>query len=148
MLEDQVTTHIHEIEALKQQERYPEALQKIQKLLFQFTDDYRLYEEMADIYLYEGETGKAEHAVKLAQNLHPDSATGKYLMGYIHISKNHFKKGVELLTQANELFPNNPEILRNLGWGYVMTNKEQQGICLLRRALNLSPEDFLVMEDL
>lgn len=92
MLEDQVTTHIHEIEALKQQERYKEALEKIQKLLYQFTDDYRLYEEMADIYLYEGDMKKAEGAVKLAQELHPDSATGKYLMGYIHISKNHFKK--------------------------------------------------------
>jgi len=69
-------------------------------------------------------------------------------MGYIHISKGNFSLGVELLEKANELFPNNPEILRNLGWGYAMLGKTQKGVMLLKRALNIAPEDTLIMEDL
>jgi len=45
--------HIQEIEDLKYEGKYPEARQRIQKYLLQHTDDYRLYEELADISLYE-----------------------------------------------------------------------------------------------
>ncbi len=52
------------------------------------------------------------------------------------------------MEQANALFPNNPEILRNLGWAYTQTGKGERGIFLLKRALNIAPEDTMIMEDL
>lgn len=112
--------HIQEIEQLKYSGLYKEAKIKVQGYLLKHTDDYRLYEELADIALYEGDLDAAESSLKVAQKLHPESATGMYLMGFIYISKSNFRLGVELLEKANELFPNNPEILRNLGWGYAM----------------------------
>ena len=84
----------------------------------------------------------------VARKLHADSATGTYLMGYILISRGRFEEGVDYLEKANKLFPSNPEILRNLGWGYTVLGKVQKGIILLERALNLAPEDELIMEDL
>ncbi len=108
--------HIQEIERLKYAGLYADAKTKVQSYLVQHADDYRLYEELADIGLYEGDLEAAETSLKIAQKLNPKSATGMYLMGFIHISKSNFRIGVELLEKANELFPNNPEILRNLGW--------------------------------
>lgn len=108
--------HIQEIENLKYDGRYTEARSLVREYLLRYTDDYRLYEELADIALYDGQIEEAEASLKVAQRLHPESATGTYLMGYIHISKGNFRLGVELLEKANELFPNNAEILRNLGW--------------------------------
>lgn len=140
--------YIQELEELKYTGQYDIAREKIQEHLLQCADDYRLYEELADIALYEGDLEEAEISMKVAQRLHPESATGTYLMGYIHISKGNFRLGVELLERANELFPNNPEILRNLGWGHAMLGKPQKGIAVLRRALNLAPDDLLIMEDL
>lgn len=140
--------YIQEIEQLKYQGQYIQARNKIQEHLLLHTDDYRLYEELADISLYEWDLDNAESSLALAENLHPDSATGMYLRGFIHISKGNFRLGVELLERANEMFPNNPEILRNLGWGYAMLGNPQKGIAVLKRALNLAPEDILIMEDL
>ncbi|MDD2565655.1 MAG: hypothetical protein PHZ26_02150 [Candidatus Gracilibacteria bacterium] len=142
------TIYIQEIEKLKNDGNYSHALEIAQKYLSKYTDDYRLYEELADIYLFEGNLVKAERAMKFAQNLNPESATGLYLSGYINISKGNFKLGVELLEKANELFPNNPEILRNLGWGLNMVGQSKKGIIILKRALNIAPDDILIMEDL
>lgn len=140
--------YIQEIEHLKYQGQYIQARTKVQEYLLRHTDDYRLYEELADISLYEWDLDDAEASLKIAENLHPDSATGMYLRGFISISKGDFRLGVELLEQANEMFPNNPEILRNLGWGHAMLGHPQKGIAMLKRALILAPEDILIMEDL
>lgn len=112
------------------------------------TDDYRLYEELADIYLFLGDMEKAESSVKIASSLNSESATGLYLSGYIAVTKGDFIEGIDLLDRANKGFPNNPEILRNLGWAYVVTGEVSRGVIFLKRALNLAPDDELIMEDL
>jgi tetratricopeptide (TPR) repeat protein len=61
------------IESLKQQNKYPEARIEAQKALTKFTDDYRLYEELADIYLFENNIEKAEEVIQYARTLHPES---------------------------------------------------------------------------
>jgi Flp pilus assembly protein TadD len=145
---DTLVRHIGEIEDLKYAGKYEEARKRVESYLLRYADDYRLYEELADISLYEGDLERAETSMEAARRLHPESATGTYLMGYILLSKGHFDEGVSLLERANVLFPNNPEILRNLGWGYTVLGKANKGIILLERALNLAPEDALIMEDL
>ncbi len=143
-----IPDYVEEIEALKNEGRFADALKKIQTLMKKHADDYRLHEELADIYLSENNVVKAEEALQVAQKLNPESITGTYLLWYIHISKGNFTLGVELLEKANSVSVNNPEIIRNLGWGLVMTGKTHKGIALLRRALNLAPNDDLIMEDL
>lgn len=145
---DPLVRYIHEIENFKTSGQYPEAKKLVDSLLLRYTDDYRLYEELADIYLYQGDLTAAEASMKIAQDLNTDSATGMYLMGYIAVSRGEFERGIELLGRANNNFPNNPEILRNLGWAYTVTGKGDKGIFLLKRALNLAPNDVLIMEDL
>jgi Flp pilus assembly protein TadD len=43
---------------------------------------------------------------------------------------------------------NNSEVLRNLWWAYTMTWNSHKGITILRRALNINPNDELITEDL
>lgn len=43
---------------------------------------------------------------------------------------------------------NNPEVLRNLGWAYTMIGDPYRGISILKRALNINPNDELITEDL
>ena len=143
-----IPDYIEEIESLKWEGDFEDAHKKIQLLMKKHADDYRLHEELADIYLSENNIPKAEEAIQVAQKLNPESITGTYLLGYIHISKWNFTLGVDLLERANAVSVNNPEIIRNLGWGLVMIGKTKKGITLLRRALNLSPNDELIMEDL
>jgi hypothetical protein len=43
---------------------------------------------------------------------------------------------------------NNSEVLRNLWWAYTMIWETSKWIAILKRALNLSPWDDLIKEDL
>jgi Flp pilus assembly protein TadD len=43
---------------------------------------------------------------------------------------------------------NNSEVLRNLGWAYTLKGQTEKGIIILKRALNLAPDDELITEDL
>jgi Flp pilus assembly protein TadD len=64
---------IEAIEELKHQNRYGEARLTALEALTKHTDDYRLYEELADIYLFEENLEKAEEVISYARTLHPES---------------------------------------------------------------------------
>ncbi len=143
------------IEVAKQENNYPQARTIALEALKDYTDDYRLYEELADIYLFEGNLEKADEVLTIARELHPESGTGMYLDGYIATAKGEFDRAIETLSKANIDMPNNAEILRNLGWAYVMTfNKEEntsnlsKGLLLLRRAHILAPDEPMIINDL
>lgn len=38
-------------------------------------NDYRLYEELADIYMFQENIEKAEEVIQYARELHPESST-------------------------------------------------------------------------
>jgi hypothetical protein len=50
---DLVRSLIKEIESLKAEKKFDEALKVLEDSVQKYNDDYRLYEEIADIYLYE-----------------------------------------------------------------------------------------------
>jgi tetratricopeptide (TPR) repeat protein len=80
-----VDTIIESIELLKQESRYNEARMTALEALTRHTDDYRLYEELADIYIFENNLEKADEVIGYARALHPASSTGIYLEGYIAV---------------------------------------------------------------
>jgi Flp pilus assembly protein TadD len=136
------------IEELKGKNQYSKARQTALQALTQYTDDYRIYEELADIYIFEENLDKAEEVIGYARALHPDSGTGAYLEGYIATARGDFDRAIEILSVANTKFPNNAEIIRNLGWSYMMRGDMNRGLGLLRRAHALAPTDIMVINDL
>jgi tetratricopeptide (TPR) repeat protein len=105
---------IDEAERLKAQKRYTEARSMIESAISRYPNRYELYEELADIYIYEGEYIKAEKALDYAEILESGSSTGLYLRGYMYLVRNDFIKAIASLEQSNQKSPNNPEVLRNL----------------------------------
>lgn len=145
---DIVKQNILEIEKLKSQDKFDEALLELEKIAIKYPDDYRIYEEISDIYMFLGEYKKAIVAVDYALEMNPESATGNYLKWFILLSDGKIDKAVVLLEKSNALMPNNAEVLRNLWWSYHVLGQTQRGIIVLNRALNLSPNDELITEDL
>ena len=76
---DAVRTLIQEVELLKSKKEFSKAIDLLQNALSKNSDDYRIYEEIADIYLYEGKMAKAKKAIDFALNINSESATGNYL---------------------------------------------------------------------
>lgn len=139
---------IDHVEELKAQKRYTEAREMLEWAIARYTNRYELYEELADVYIYEGAYDKATRALDYSETLEKNSSTGLYLRGYMALINNDFSQAISFLERSNIVSPNNPEVLRNLGWAYTMVGDIRKGIILLQRALIIAPEDELIMEDL
>ena len=139
---------ILEIESLKENQRYSDAIILLEENIIKNSSDYRLYEELADIYLYKGELEKWLKAINFALNLNANSATGNYLKGFILLSQDKVTESIKYLEKSNNMLWNNSEVLRNLGWAYTMTWENTRGISVLKRSLNIAPWDELITEDL
>lgn len=141
-------TLIDEIEEKKLSWDYDWALQVALNALKKDLNDYRIYEELADIYIFQENLTKAEEVIAYARELHPDSGTGLFLEGYILSEKWDYEKAKAIFQKANMLFPNNAEIIRNIGWCFVMLGNMDQGIIFLERARALAPDDEKILSNI
>ena len=145
---DKLKDLIVKIEEIKLTNNFEKAYKLIQDSIIKYSDDYRLYEELADVSIYIWNIKKAESSINYALELNPESATWNYLKGFILLSQDKFKESLSYLEKSNSMLWNNSEVLRNLGWAYTMNNQVEKGIIILKRALNLAPWDKLITEDL
>lgn len=145
---DKIKTIITQIEELKQDKKFDEAIKILEKNLSNHVDDYRLHEELADIYLYEWNFIKSKKSIDFALSLNKESPTWNYLKGFILLSNNKVKESISYLEKSNKLMWNNSEVLRNLWWAYTIVWNAEKWVLILKRALNLSPGDKLITEDL
>lgn len=145
---DAVTNIIIKVEKLKENKDFVSAIKILEESIIKYHDDYRLYEELADIYLYKWSIVKALKSVNFALELNPESATWNYLKWFILLTKENLSEAIKYLENSNKLIWNNPEVLRNMWWAYNMIWERDKWISILKRALTLLPEDPLIIEDL
>lgn len=145
---DKLKDLIVEIENIKFANDFEKASLLIEESIIKYSDDYRLYEELADVSIYIWDLKKADKSINYALELNSYSATWNYLKWFILLTKDKFKEALMYLEKSNSLMWNNSEVLRNLGWAYTMNNQVEKWILILKRALNLSPGDKLITEDL
>ena len=145
---NKITDLILKIEWLKTNQKFNTAIKLLEDSIIRYSSDYRLYEELADIYLYKWELKKWLKSVDFALNLNPDSATWNYLKWFILLSQDKIKESIYFLEKSNNLLWNNSEVLRNLWWAYNLYGDVWKGVTILKRALNIAPDDELISEDL
>lgn len=145
---DPIRSVIIEIENLKKDNKYKEAIKIVEDNLSKYDKEYRLYEELTDIYLYLWENDKARKAIDFALSLNKESATWNYLKWFLLLAIWENDKALIHLEKSNSMVWNNSEVLRNLWWAYNMNWNPKKGALILRRALNISPKDPLIAEDL
>jgi len=145
---DKVKELILHIESLKNDQRFNDAIKIIEDSLVKYNGDYRLYEELSDIYLYKWELDKWLKSVNYALSLNNNSATWNYLKWFILLSQDKVVEAIKYLEYSNKVLWNNSEVLRNLWWAYTVIWNTERWISILSRALILSPNDDLITEDL
>lgn len=145
---DKIKELILQIEQLKSEQRFNDAIKILENALIKYNSEYKLYEELADIYLYKWELDKWLKSVNFALKLNKESATWNYLKWFILLSKDNIKDAIGYLESSNKILANNSEVLRNLGWAYSMIWNSERWITILKRALVIAPNDDLITEDL
>jgi len=139
---------IVKVESLKSEQKFNDATKILENALVNHNQDYRLYEELADIYLYKWELTKWLKSVNFALSINKQSATWNYLKWFILLSQDKILEAIKYLELSNKLLSNNSEVLRNLWWAYTMIWNSERWIAILSRALVISPNDDLITEDL
>jgi Flp pilus assembly protein TadD len=71
-----------------------------------------------------------------------------YLLGSAYCRCQKFKSALRHLNLADAINPNNPEILRNIGWVEVMQGRCVNGRAILMRSITLDPDNAQAYNDL
>ncbi len=145
---DKIKELVVKVEWLKSEQKFNDAIKLLETSLTRYNSDYRLYEELADIYLYKGELDKWLKSVDFSLSLNKESATWNYLKWFILLSQDKTTEAIKFLEESNKILSNNSEVLRNLWWAYTMIWNSDRWIIILKRALSLAPNDELITEDL
>jgi len=139
---------LEEADRKKMKGEHHDAIKICEKILLNDLNCIEAYEEIGDNYLSMRQYEKAKKALQRALQLHPRSANGNYLLGFVFSALGHWKKSIEYLEKSDDIQPNHPEILRCMGWSIFHEGQKKRGIIILERALNLSKDDPLILSDL
>lgn len=139
---------LDQAEQMKLDARHEEALLILEQILAKDPENVVALEEIADNELSLEQYDRAEAAANQALQLDANSFDAHYVLGFIASVREEWEKSVESLKIANRLEPNNPEILRCLGWSLFSAGKTVEGVVTLERALNLEDSNPLILCDL
>lgn len=145
---DEVLKALERIEELKLEGKHDASISEAEKLLCLDPNCVAALEEIADNYVSLDQFDKAVKACERALNLDEVSYTAHYILGFIASHHQRWASAIDALKKANDLHPNNPEILRCLGWALFNAGRRTQGVVILERALNLDHENSLTLCDL
>jgi len=143
-----VLEQLERAEQLKLGGKHVEALMLLEQLVLDDPGNVAALEEIADNELSLERYDRAEIAANQAIDLDGASYTGHYIIGFIRSHQSRWDEAHASLTLANKLKPNNPEILRCLGWVLFNMDKKPQGVVTLERSLNLDSDNTLTLCDL
>lgn len=145
---DHILDLLSEAEALKISGQHENAIQIIQNVLCEEPECLIAYEQIADNYLILNEEKRARKAAEFALKLNSNSYIARYVLGFINLKNESWQEAYQHLLKANEVLPNNPEILRCMGWNLFKLGKCTKGVILLERVLTMLPEDPITLCDL
>jgi predicted Zn-dependent protease len=143
-----ILERLEQAESLKLAGKYREAIVLLEELLLEDPSNVAALEEVADNELSLERYPRAETAARQAIALDASSYTGRYILGFIRSQEGQWEDALSELKEANRLKPNNPEILRCLGWVLFNLGQRPQGVVTLERALNLDADNTLTLCDL
>jgi len=127
---------------------HEKALRIARSILMQDPSCIEAAEEVVDNLLSLQDFVEAEKVANFVLSQHEKSYIANYALGFIYLTDSLNDLALGYLQIANELSPNNPEILRCLGWATFHTKSKLKGLVTLERALNLRSDDPLILCDL
>lgn len=145
---EHILAKLEESENRKLEWKYDEALAIAQEIIVENPECIPALEEVADNLLSLWKTKESKKTAVYILKLTDTSYTAYYILGFINSKHNNFTESIKFLQKANEIKPNNAEILRCLWWSLFMNWDKVKWIHILERALNLYPKDIMILCDL
>ncbi len=140
------TIVLEEIEALKQQWRFDEALKKANALLVRNPTSKEVLYQVADIEYRKGEISKAEKPVDFLLTSQKDDAMSWYIKWVLEMEKTHWKDAKRYFQKSLELLDgDNPEIMRCYGLCEYWLGNREEGMEFLMKSHKINKFDAEVL---
>jgi len=137
---------LDEIEQLKAQWKYDEALKKVNNLLVRNPTNREALYQVADIEYRRWEISKAEKPVDFLMQSNNDDAMSWYIKGVLEMEKTNRWEAKKLFKQALEKLEwDNPEIMRCYGLCEYRSGNREEGITYLNKSHKVNPLDAEVL---
>lgn len=147
-LPERVIMQLVKAEEYKTRGEHEKALNIAKKILVKDPSCIPAAEEVLDNLVSLQDFDEALKVADFVLSHNHKSYIGNYAKGFIALTENENDEALPYLSKANKYNPNNPEILRCLGWSSFHCDMKLKGIVTLERALNLRPDDPLILCDL
>lgn len=128
--------------------KHKEALTIAEEILIEDPACVEAAEEVSDNLLSLERIPEAMRAAEYVLLLSPKSYIANFVLGFVASQKEEWGKSISFFQISNAGQPNNPEILRCLGWSLFHSGKRNEGIAILQRALFLRNDDPAILCDL
>ena len=147
-LSNRIANKLEKSEKAKVLGNHEKALRIARSILIQDPNCIEATEEVIDNLLSLQDFVEAEKVANFVLLQNKESYIANYALGLIYLTDNLNDLAIGYLQKANTLSPNNPEILRCLGWATFHVDNKLKGLVTLERALNLRSDDPLILCDL
>jgi len=128
--------------------QHEKALCIAENILIEDPECLEAVEEVADNLLSLDRMEEAKKAGDHALKLDKRSYIGHFVVGFVASEYEIWDKAVRHFQLSNFEQPNNPEILRCLGWTLFHSQDQSEGIATLQRSKSLRPKDPAILCDL
>ena len=129
--------------------KYDKAIKLYSEVMQSVDKDESIYADLlykrGGSYERIGNYEKSDIDLLAALKIIPDNSYILNYLAYSWLERNYkIPKAIEMLELAYELNENDPYIIDSVGWGYYLTEKFEEAEILMRRALELMPNDPIV----
>ncbi len=137
---------LEDIESLKAQGKYEDALRKVNGLLVRDPTNREALYQVADIEYRRGEITKAEKPVDFLMRSNKDDAMSWYIKGVLEMEKTNWSEAKKYFKKALSLLDgDNPEILRCYGLCEYRSGNREQGMTHLLKSHKQNQMDAEVL---
>ncbi len=133
----------------KNSKKYNEAINYYTRIIKTLNDDQKIKSDLlyrrGASYERAGEHEKSDKDLMHSLKINPDDAYVLNYLSYSWLERNYkIDKAIEMLEIAYEAESNDPYIIDSLGWAYYLTKDYLKAEKLLKRAVELMPDDPIV----
>jgi len=103
---------------------------------------------MGRVHEEEGDLVQAEKRYRSVLDQRPEHPEACHRMGVVLMGLDRADEGIYYLEQANLLSPDDPKLLNDLGYAYLLNEEMEQAETLLRQAYHSAPQDEQIVNNL
>ncbi|KAB2837682.1 tetratricopeptide repeat protein, partial [bacterium] len=131
------------------QGQYAKGIAAVDQGLKKFPNQERLLFSKGVLQDKQGEFEKSIETMRRLLVVNPRNSSALNYIGYSYADRGmNLQEAVALLTQANEIKPNDGYILDSLGWAHFKAGNREKALQLLHQANKLSPNEPIILEHL